>query len=103
VLVDIAHNSENVQHLASKAAVLGKRIQELERLERNARARVRKRTGSAPDKNDLDESLNGPLRVWEEDGRVHVWTPAMKIFTPDEADRAAEDIKRVAWEARKGQ
>lgn len=101
VLARIAQDSANVQHLSSKRVLLGKRIEELERLESNARSRVKRLTGSVPTRDEIGERVDGRLRCWaEDDGTVHVWTPSVKVLSPEEAEREADRLRKVAWEAR---
>ena len=100
VLARIAHRSENVTHFDQRRVLATKRTEEIERRETNARARLRRLGEPVPQKSELDRILNGTVRAWVDNGKVLI-DPEHKVLTPDEAERAADLLRKLAWQARK--
>ena len=66
-LATIAHNSEKVRQWSDAATLAAKRLNEIERRERNARARLKNLGEEVPAKNEIEEELCGKLSAWIED------------------------------------
>ena len=105
-LATIAHNSEKVRQWSDAATLAAKRLNEIERLDRNARARLKNLGEEAPAKKEIEEELCGELSAWIEEGAVCVWMwkgaqRAVRRFTVDEAEAAAQKLAQLAWRLRK--
>jgi hypothetical protein len=100
VLAGIARRSENVTHFDRRRVLAAKRTEEIERRETNARARLRRLGETVPQKCELDVALDGGLRAGIENGRV-ILGSQYKVLTPDEAERAADLLRKLSWQARK--
>ena len=107
-LAAIAHNSENVRQWSDAATLAAKRLKEIERRERNTRARLKNLGEEVPSKDDLEEELSGKLAASIEDDTIRVWMTfglrrVVRRFTADEAEAAAQKLAQLAWRLRKTQ
>lgn len=78
-----------------------KRIELLQRLEKNARARCKRAGVEVPDKWHLDAALDGRLGAWIHEGKVWVSLGVggrSKGFSVDELRREARNLLRLAEE-----
>ena len=102
-LLRVAQRHERVGYELAAARretkALQSRIELMKRIESNARSRVKRVVGSVPDKQDLDDLLDGVLRAWVREGRVVL--VERKVFTPTEARDAARQLLKRAREAEK--
>ncbi len=100
-LLNVARRHERIGYELGAAKretkALQSRIELMKRLEANARARLKRVVGDVPDKQDLDDLLDGTLRAWVRQGRVVI--VERKVFTPSEARDAARDLIKRAREA----
>lgn len=100
-LSKVAHRHEHIAYELKAARreskALHGRIDLMKRLEANARSRIKRLVGEVPDKQALDDLLDGTLRGWARQGRVLI--AERKIFTPSEARDAARQLIKLAREA----
>ncbi len=78
------------------------RIELLERLENNARARAKRRFDDVPSKNAMDSFLDGRLYAWHQAGRVEIrWDVRGKSLTPTQTREVCRSLLKLAREAEK--
>lgn len=71
------------------------RLELLERREKNARARARRLFDDLPDKQEMDELLNGRLYMWAQDGQIQL-AAARKALTAAQARDVARALLKAA-------